>query len=741
MQYYRFEIDSILINSQGKSRIFISNPTELQEKYLGRIFGIIEIDNGEKEINKIMSVIRSIEDDYYEIDGQTPNDIDIESYLENKLHNLNNKLIKTFEEIHFSANLHKINSIISVLHKNNLFFVHTGNIIPFLIHKSKNNIYQLINILESVGQEPSERINPLKFYSNIVSGVVDFSDSLFFCNVNFPEFISLEKIKKTISTLSQNGTIEEFNAILSSMESIDEKKIFSGILVKSLLLDQEQKIKKGITPPIKSLDEMLATEEKTEKLLTPSIFPELKKIVSKFSIEELKYKRQKAESQSILGKIVLYVTAFFLQIFTLLKNIPSYIIAIPRTIKNITSAKFWVSKTKTASQTSKGVLKKSLYGIGKMPALSKILLFAFIVLFIVFAISVGWQGYKKTIIMNQEKYNQFVQDIYTKINTAEASLIYQDEEKARNLLIEAKEMLAKIPNKNDKEKEKYAELEIEIEELMIEIRHIVNIEDPEMIVNFESLSTQDYSPVINDLVASGNNIYVLNSENNTLYKINANDKNYSIINTLSINIGNLKYGVNKDDGIFIYLDEKNQIAEIDVSSESPSFELVQDINYSTYDIRDIGCYARRLYLLDAKNNQIYRHEGSVDGFLSAKRDWLKEPAELINTVSMAIDGDIYILNNDGQVWKYSLGEKDNNFQVTVVDPALSSPTKIFTDSKTNFIYILEPSQKRIVMLNRDGRFVKQFYSNSFDDLKDFIIFENEKSIYVLNGLKVYKIKL
>jgi len=67
--------------------------------------------------------------------------------------------------------------------------------------------------------------------------------------------------------------------------------------------------------------------------------------------------------------------------------------------------------------------------------------------------------------------------------------------------------------------------------------------------------------------------------------------------------------------------------------------------------------------------------------------------------------------------------------------------KIFTSATLPYLYLLEPVQKRIIILDKKGQIVKQFQSQKFDNLLDFAISENGKTIYLLNGLKVYKILL
>jgi hypothetical protein len=319
-------------------------------------------------------------------------------------------------------------------------------------------------------------------------------------------------------------------------------------------------------------------------------------------------------------------------------------------------------------------------------------------------------------------------------------MIYQDEEKAKKLLDESEAVLNSLSQNTKERKEKYEQINKEIEVLKSELRHIILIQDPEMIANFETLNTETEKVNIKNIIALEDQVYAFSSNTNSLYKINKSDKKIDLINTLSINIGQLKTGRESDDGTILFLDELNQVVQIDLSAENPAFNVLENLDYKDKNILDVCLYAQRLYLLDSQNNQIYRHQKALEGYTVSYSNWLKEKADFSKAVSMAIDGNIFILNSNGEILKYTQGNRQD-FSLKNIDPALLSPIQIFTDSDTNYIYILDPQNKRIVVLTKTGKLSKQFYSEKFDNLNGFLIFEKDKKMYVLNGLKVYAIGL
>ena len=119
---------------------------------------------------------------------------------------------------------------------------------------------------------------------------------------------------------------------------------------------------------------------------------------------------------------------------------------------------------------------------------------------------------------------------------------------------------------------------------------------------------------------------------------------------------------------------------------------------------------------------------------------------------MAVDGSLWALTkeNAGEegkpsssptvIERYYAGKLQEALKLEIF-PFPKSFFKIFTSSQQPYIYILEPVQNRIVIINKSGGIIEQFQSEKFDNLLDFSISQDGKTIYLLNGLKVYKITL
>jgi len=105
---------------------------------------------------------------------------------------------------------------------------------------------------------------------------------------------------------------------------------------------------------------------------------------------------------------------------------------------------------------------------------------------------------------------------------------------------------------------------------------------------------------------------------------------------------------------------------------------------------------------------------------------------------MAIDGSIWILNSDQSISQYYAQYLQKTIKVDVF-PEPKNLSKILISPNLPYLYLMEPAQKRIIILTKTGSIVKQFQSDKFDNLLNFAVSREGNEIYLLNGLKVYKI--
>ena len=104
---------------------------------------------------------------------------------------------------------------------------------------------------------------------------------------------------------------------------------------------------------------------------------------------------------------------------------------------------------------------------------------------------------------------------------------------------------------------------------------------------------------------------------------------------------------------------------------------------------------------------------------------------------MATNGNVWILNKDNSVSRYFGGDFKETLNLLLF-PYPKELSKIA--SQADSLYLLEPVQNRVIILAKTGEILKQFQSEKFDTLKDFALSKDGKTIWLLNGSKVYRIK-
>ncbi len=141
-----------------------------------------------------------------------------------------------------------------------------------------------------------------------------------------------------------------------------------------------------------------------------------------------------------------------------------------------------------------------------------------------------------------------------------------------------------------------------------------------------------------------------------------------------------------------------------------------------------AAYNGNLYVLDKKDGVIKFVAGS--GGYGAAAYFSGTSPDLSSAVSMAIDGSVWILYQDGAIKKFTKGQPDS-FSAKGLDKPFKTPQTIYTSTDINSLYILDAGNGRIVQLNKDGTFKAQYASGTLSSAKTIAVDEGAKKIYIL----------
>jgi hypothetical protein len=123
------------------------------------------------------------------------------------------------------------------------------------------------------------------------------------------------------------------------------------------------------------------------------------------------------------------------------------------------------------------------------------------------------------------------------------------------------------------------------------------------------------------------------------------------------------------------------------------------------EINAIGTYLTYIYLVDSKNNQIYRYPRAEGGF-GEKADWLKDTANFENITSMAIDENIYLIQN-GDLSRFSRGKRE---EFNLAKDGDSNIEELYTNDDLGFIYAIDKQNGELIKFGKDGS-LKTHHSN------------------------------
>jgi len=156
----------------------------------------------------------------------------------------------------------------------------------------------------------------------------------------------------------------------------------------------------------------------------------------------------------------------------------------------------------------------------------------------------------------------------------------------------------------------------------------------------------------------------------------------------------------------------------------------------------ISAFAGNMYVLDKSGNAIYRYSGQTGDTFGAQQKWLSASttANFSGAISWGMDGAIYVLYPNSKILKYSLGSPQN-FSVSGVLPEIGNIDAISADPDNQYIYLLDKAGKRVVVIDKKGKYKAQYTNGQIAGAKSLVVSESQKEIILLTGDKLLSIEI
>ena len=737
------------------SDVYVAQPDSLKENLAGKIFILAEINAKKNEGRLIFDFLIESLDNYYYNDEKILLKDKIEGLkLENIFEAALSKVNKDLNEFLITKKI-KINApsssiTIGVIFENVLYFSSFGKNRALLIYR-RNNQYEVINVETSAADQKEYRTNEefsspkeINIFSSVISGEIPINSYFFFTSEALPEYLSN---KELISIITKLPPIVAAEQIKNTLEKINVYVPFLGVLIKNTIglniIETKEELEETLITH-STASTLNNTEQKTEQILAPAGLISFSKMVRKtkeffgprsdskspnlkksYKPEEEKASVQLplnignvkalnlARSDSFLAQEKIFFKKKPGEFFLKLKNVTQI-------IGQIFNPQNWLALIFKLRDWFKSLnLKNSLLFSG------------LIVVLLIFFSSLIFTNIKHKNQATQNTFNSAVTAIENLENSIDAHLLYNDNNGARVDLITAQALISSLPHEKNDQKAIYDNLNNKLTQQSEKIEKIVHVVKIEKTNDLTGLN-------LNSLFLTTGKLYA--TDQNNIYSLTVNS---SLSNKFTISgVTNLgKAYQNPSEKGFLYFLNNNQIVKFDLKKKTTVLINIISSDSSTdfNTFKTYGSNGKNLYVLNKANNQIYKYSKTVNGY-STKTNWLKETSNLSNASDLfVIDGDLYVLNNTGEVQKFYDGKKVD-YNAPALIPVMTKANKMFIGVK--YIYLFDGVAKRLAVLNKiNGDLLNQYEVASLNNLKDFTVNEEEKNAYFLADGGIYRINL
>ncbi|OGL79591.1 hypothetical protein A3J43_02690 [Candidatus Uhrbacteria bacterium RIFCSPHIGHO2_12_FULL_54_23] len=605
-----------------------------------------------------------------------------------------------------------------------LYLALHGSVRAYLMHHRK-----LVDILHSVQPEPGHgEKKPLKVFTSLLEGKLAEGDALLVACPHLFDYFSIERIQ---SLLTEKPAADVCPHLTRTLKGLPGSVCVSALVVESapeksaVTVPQSQK---GSHQSIVDLNSLAA---RTAQLLTPSLTTNVTRLAHtlkpSFTPPSVPPVSSPRRAPAAPSRYALLRARLRTRASRLWQRVAMRLRALLRAALPVHD-----ETPATPPSIWRIALRRLLARFRRLPRASQYLLVFALLLAVLFIESIISIAHQRIRAQERAAFETGTASAERMLNESEASLIYGDEEKARRALQDAAATLARINARTNGETEQYQRLAARADDLRKEVFHARTIAQPDPIVDVAAFLEGDTVLASGGLIGpSAEFILSFSAQGSTVFIIEPQRKTVTVAKPDAPDTLALVRGTAGDQGLFYFVttegfvrfNARERVYAPLASTASPP------------DIADLAIFGQRLYTLNRSSGAIMRHDFTENG-LNPPTPWLTPGTSLPGATAMAIDGSIYVANAAGAIHKYTRGALQD-FSVGAIEPPLTAPARLAVDN--TYLYVLDPTEKRVVVLNKDGTLKEQITSPSFDRLIGFAPNLSRKVIYVLNGTVVYSV--
>lgn len=601
--------------------------------------------------------------------------------------------------------LSELNLLIGISDRGQVHFSQVGDVQTYLAQGTG---------MQLVSEDPGA-LNPLKLFSHITSGLLNPGDALLITTSPLVDYVAEDKIKNLLLRLPPEAAVQELEALIAQAPS---SVTFAAVLIK-FTTEYDALAVRGIaeTPPARRLPPRDAM---------PALGPDEQ--MDSSPVDDLPHPRrniQRARSLtprfsfgSALRSFARHALVYLTLVYRILKKIVHLLILGSQAM---IFAEARARHEASIISYSEKILEQTKRRVVSFSKKNRILISIAILLCFVLLHVLLIKGQTQELASIRTSYEDTLFALTEQKQAVEDALLYGDEATAEQILLSMLEDLDKLQPLNKSQQDQIVQYRKETERDLNKVRHINIIDAPLVFSDLTSITEARVQGFA--ILADGSIILAADS---AIYRLKDTEpeKQATLPTTAAF--------IAASGDTTLVIDSTQSITRVRGTETSP-------VTFPKHaDMRSVDAatlYAGNFYLLDRSAGKIFKYEGSGANF-RAGTIWLDDQGLLSKANNAAIDGNVYLTTTDGDIIKLLKGVRQQ-FDYHAFNPRLGSNATIYTTKESNLLYILDPENRRIAILDKQGNIKDQYTSEKFDALTSLAINASEDSLYVLNGKMIY----
>ncbi len=731
----RHEIDSLLLYDPATARttanVWVAHPTPLEEETLGKLFLVSGIDSAQKINHEIISIIQDELKGHYYLAAEFKPERAFEVALQKTNERLHQLIIEGVNDW-----IDKAHITVGVIHRQSVILSSAGAMSAYILRRGK--------LHDIFGPHDAGGANPLRLFGEVVSGQLETADQILVSTPSLFDYFSLEKLRRV---MMENDPHHAVRLLESTLLGVERQTSFATLLIKLSSMEASAPIRTTtVVPPTTrnapqiSMEELIRRERTTEKILTPSVWPALrdtaqqvKRIVgdaTRTTILRQPPKRRVPVSPA--PTVEPRPTNSSSRVRPQLRWLKMIVAALASSailgwqrLARVFRQRRTITPPSLEAYRPSSVVNRGAQWWQELPSRQRWLLGAACLLVLVLTVTLVQRDNAPSVVRGQKR-DEVVQSVQGHLSKAEAALLYGGESTAQTELTAAQTLVARLPNKSKKDQAVVAPLTTRITAITNKLAKVV---DPETSV-VATISAVDQPE---QLLKVGTNLVALSAKDNAGVVITTDETTRQVASRPAVDVGAILTATPVSATNILALTDRQGLIEWNTTNNTWK---VFDVRLPTgaQQLQSVSFFQNRAYVLDQSTSAILRFVRGTSSY-GTGTNWLKQTADLSKAQAAVVDGSIFVLGQTTQVDEYVSGSK-TSFTLATTQPAAKQFTRLWTDTASSSLYLLEPTQQRLLVFKKDGSFLRQYRDSQWKQLRDMVIDEKAGTGYVLNGTDI-----